>query len=248
MYSQTENGSIVDFQIDDEEVMSVIDKSPEFPGGNDSLWCFIESNLDFRILNKTAWQGEVSVYFIIDSVGKVVNVQTQSESKQANKKLVLDSLIENEIKRVIQMLPHWKPALRYEQPIWVKYCLPIAIPYKENKCSHLVNQIAAFGSVDEMAQFKYNGNNDTRESLKSFIQKNMKWPSQDDCFGKVYVRVVVNEDGTLSDFVILRGLDGCRGFNEEALRLISVMPRWIPAKIEGMPVNSYIIIPISFIF
>ena len=60
------------------------------------------------------------------------------------------------------------------------------------------------------------------------------------------MRVIINEQGELSDFVILRGLDGCRGFNEEALRLVGLMPNWQPAKINGKPVKSYTMIPINF--
>ncbi|MFM2269873.1 MAG: hypothetical protein RL757_3314 [Bacteroidota bacterium] len=42
--------------------------------------------------------------------------------------------------------------------------------------------------------------------------------------GNVYVRVVVNADGTLTDIGVLRGIGG--GCNEEAVRLVSAMPRW----------------------
>jgi len=59
--------------------------------------------------------------------------------------------------------------------------------------------------------------------------------------------VKINENGDLSDFVILRGLDGCREFNEEALRLVGLMPNWKPAEIKGKPVKSYTVIPISLI-
>jgi len=245
-FSQIENEISVDSLALDEEMITYIETPPRFHGGEDSLWCFIENNLDFKILNYSNHQGKVLVFFEIDTTGKVINIQTNPDYTQRLEWLVNDSLIENEIKRVIKLLPDWEPGLQRDKPIRVKYTLPIKIPYTDYKCKTLDNPTSAYWKVDKFAQFRYKREKKTKESIEKFIGENGIWPSQDDCVGKVYVRVIINEQGELSDFVILRGLDGCRGFNEEALRIIGLMPKWKPAEIKGKPVKSYTVIPISF--
>ncbi len=245
-FSQTENDSIVDSLSVGDEMITYLETPPIFPGGEDSLWCFIESNLDFKILNYSKHQGKVLVFFEIDTTGKVINIQTNPEYTQRLEWLVNDSIIENEVKRVITLLPDWRPGLQRDKPVRVKYTMLFKIPYTDYKCKTIENPTAAYWKVDKYAQFRYKGEKETKESIEKFIGENGIWPSQDDCFGKVYVRVIINEQGKLSDFVILRGLDGCRGFNEEALRLVDLMPNWQPAKINGKPVKSYTVIPINF--
>lgn len=246
-FSQTKIDSKIDSVSSDYELIDYIETHPQFPGGEDSLWCFIENNIDFKILNYSNHQGKVLVFFEIDTTGKVVNVQTNPDYTQRLEWLVNDSLIENEIRRVIKLLPDWKPGLQINKPIRVQYILPINIPYTDFKCKTVDNPTTAYWKVDKYAQFLYKGEKETKESIEKFIGENGIWPSQDDCFGKVYVRVLINEQGELSDFVVLRGLDDCRGFNEEALRLVRLMPNWKPAEIGGKPVKSYTVIPISFV-
>lgn len=246
-FSQTIIDSKIDSVDSDYEMITYIETPPQFPGGEDSLWCFIENNLDFKILNYSNHQGKVLVFFEIDTTGKVINVQTNPDYTQRLEWLVNDSLIENEIRRVIKLLPDWEPGLQKDKPIRVKYTLPIKIPYRDYKCKTIDNPTTAYWKVDKYAQFRYKGEKETKESIEKFIGENEIWPCQDDCIGKVYVRVIINEQGELSDFVILRGLDGCRGFNEEALRLVGLMPNWKPAEINGKPAKSYTVIPISFI-
>ena len=229
-----------------EKIIDPIEVSPKFPGGENSLWCFIENNINFKILHYSNHQGKVLVFFEIDTTGKVINIQTNPDYTQRLEWLVNDSLIENEIKRVIKLLPDWKPGMQRDKPVRVRYTLPIKIPYTDYKCKTIDNPTAAYWKVDKYAQFRYKGEKETKKSIEKFIREKGIWPSQDCCNGKVYVRVLINEKGELSDFVILRGLDGCRGFNEEALRLIGLMPKWKPAEIEGKPVKSYAVIPISF--
>lgn len=246
-FSQIENEISGDSLAMNEEMITYIETPPKFQGGEDSIWCFIENNLDFKILNYSNSQGKVLVFFEIDTTGKVIKIQTNPDYTQRLEWLVNDSLIESEIKRVIKLLPDWEPGLQRDKPIRVKYTLPIKIPYTDYKCKTIDNPTTTYWKVDKYAQFRYKGEKETKESIEKFIGENGIWPSQDDCIGKVYVRVIINEKGELSDFVILRGLDGCRGFNKEALRLVGLMPNWKPAEINGKPVKSYTVIPISFI-
>jgi protein TonB len=84
------------------------------------------------------------------------------------------------------------------------------------------------------------------DSLKVFISKNLKWPNdgQDDFQGTVIVSVIVESDGSLTNKTILRGIYDLA--DKEALRIIDMMPKWIPGKYEGKVVPVKYCIPIKF--
>ena len=86
-------------------------------------------------------------------------------------------------------------------------------------------------------------------ALLRFIKTNLNYPEQSRPFaihGKVYVRFIVSENGDVKDPRIIRSpLDVyC---NKEALRIIKIMPKWIPAKTNGANVPMKFVIPIEFI-
>lgn len=62
--------------------------------------------------------------------------------------------------------------------------------------------------------------------------------------GRVTVKFVVNEDGSVSDIQVLRGIGG--GCDEEAKRVVAGMPKWKPGKQNGRAVKVYYNLPIFF--
>jgi protein TonB len=64
--------------------------------------------------------------------------------------------------------------------------------------------------------------------------------------GKVYFKFVVETDGTLSDIRIVRGVPDCPECDKEALRVMKLMPAWIPAQKEGKPMRTSMMMPIIF--
>ncbi len=100
-----------------------------------------------------------------------------------------------------------------------------------------------FSIVEEPAQFPGGD-----EALLKFIQENTKYPIEaikNNISGTVYVQFVVEKDGSISDVKVVRGIGGI--CDEEAVRVITKMPSWIPAKQKGIPVRSYYVIPIAFV-
>lgn len=62
--------------------------------------------------------------------------------------------------------------------------------------------------------------------------------------GTVVIRFAVEEDGTLSDFEIIRSADPL--LDEEALRVVKLSPPWEPALENGEPTRMHMVIPIIF--
>ena len=85
------------------------------------------------------------------------------------------------------------------------------------------------------------------ESMKIFFAQNLKLPptvKPEELKGRVFVRFVVRKDGKLDKVHLVKGPhDDC---NAEAIRVIKMMPAWIPASDRGDAVSAYHILPISF--
>ena len=63
--------------------------------------------------------------------------------------------------------------------------------------------------------------------------------------GKVFIEFVVNVDGTLSDFVPVKGIGA--GCDQEAIRVLQTSPiSWIPGKQKSVSVKQRMVIPIIF--
>lgn len=83
------------------------------------------------------------------------------------------------------------------------------------------------------------------QALRQFIAENIKYPeiSQEcDIQGTVYVRFVVTKQGIVTNITIIRGVD--RLLDDEAIRVISILPNFKPAMQNGKPVNCWYIVPI----
>lgn len=84
--------------------------------------------------------------------------------------------------------------------------------------------------------------------LLNFLAKNMKYPTlaqENSIKGKVVVQFVVNEDGKLSDFKVIKSVH--QYLDNEALRVVKLLPKFIPALDEqGNPVKAYVTIPLMF--
>ena len=84
--------------------------------------------------------------------------------------------------------------------------------------------------------------------LNAYISSHLKYPElakENGIEGPVIVKFIVNEDGSVSDATIVRGIGG--GCDEEALRMVRSMPHWKPGNQNGTPVKIYFTLPIRFV-
>ncbi len=84
--------------------------------------------------------------------------------------------------------------------------------------------------------------------MYKYIGSNIKYPSaaqRANVSGKVFVKFVVEKDGSIGDIQVLKGIGfGC---DEEATRVIKSMPKWSPGRQNGRNVRVYYTMPISFL-
>jgi protein TonB len=85
------------------------------------------------------------------------------------------------------------------------------------------------------------------KALYTFIGQEINYPfyaQRMGIEGKIYIRFVVTKKGNIVDVHIARGID--KGCDNEAIRVIKLLPNWIPGKINGIPVNVLLTFPIVF--
>lgn len=87
-----------------------------------------------------------------------------------------------------------------------------------------------------------------QDSLLTFLSANVKYPKElgnAHISGRVVVQIVVDTDGAITDVDVVR-TSGEPLLDKEAMRLVKIMPNWIPGQNEGMPVRVRFAIPINF--
>lgn len=83
--------------------------------------------------------------------------------------------------------------------------------------------------------------------LRNFISSSVKYPMEahkNRIQGKVFVAFVVGNDGFVKNVKIVRGVDSF--LDEESVRVVKSMPRWIPGREKGKAVAVAFTIPIGF--
>ena len=84
-------------------------------------------------------------------------------------------------------------------------------------------------------------------ALMQFLRENIKYPEtaeKNGIQGRVICTFVVENDGSVTNVQILRSVDDL--LDEEAVRVIQAMPKWVPGKQNGEPVFVKYTLPITF--
>lgn len=84
-------------------------------------------------------------------------------------------------------------------------------------------------------------------AMRQFLNDRLQYPAMEKesgVQGRVYLRFVVEKDGSLSGTTVARGVSP--GMNNEALRLIKAMPKWTPGRQNGQAVRVRMTVPIVF--
>ena len=85
------------------------------------------------------------------------------------------------------------------------------------------------------------------KAFREYLSKYIRYPQmalQRHISGTVYVSFVLSAQGKVQDAHVVRGPGN--GLNDEALRLVWLMPPWEPARANGQPVRVACTVPIAF--
>lgn len=84
-------------------------------------------------------------------------------------------------------------------------------------------------------------------ALMKFIADNTRYPEiarENGIQGKVFVQFVIDENGRVTNVSIARGVDPY--LDQEALRVVRMIPNWTPGRQRGRAVPVNFIVPINF--
>jgi protein TonB len=86
-----------------------------------------------------------------------------------------------------------------------------------------------------------------RVEMYKYLGQNIKYPAaaqRANVSGRVFVKFIVEDDGTIGDVVVMQGIGfGC---DEEAIRVVKSMPKWKPGVQNGNNVRVYYNMPIVY--
>jgi protein TonB len=86
-----------------------------------------------------------------------------------------------------------------------------------------------------------------KAELMKFLNSNIKYPTialESGIQGKVILSFVVEKDGSITDVKVARSLDpSC---DKEAIRVVKMMPRWIPGKQNNQTVRVQFTLPVTY--
>lgn len=108
----------------------------------------------------------------------------------------------------------------------------------------IVNGHKVYPFTEEPAQFPGGAT-----ALRKFLANNMVYPQravEEGLQGKCYITFIVSAEGELLQPIVQKGVHRCPECDAEALRIISIMPKWIPAKEKGKAVYSRFNLPFSY--
>lgn len=99
-----------------------------------------------------------------------------------------------------------------------------------------------FTYVEQMPEFPGG-----QEAMVKFLSENIHYPMEarnDSIVGKVLVQFTVSSEGYVTDAHILKSVR--TDIDNEALRVVRMMPKWQPGKQNGKPVYVRYNLPIKF--
>jgi len=253
---------------DDKTVPQLIAKPgttpPSFPGGDEARATFFSNYLRYpAVAREKNIQGTVLYRVIIDIDGKVTNPSIEKG---------IGGGCDEEVLRVVKMMPDWNPGTVDGEPVKVEMILPVSFNLSDNKAGLKTDQDYFYHRVPDNENIekpamqndpakkkisntnevftvvenppKYPGGEDARVA---YMQKAITYPElakKNKTEGTVYVTFVIEKDGQVSNAKILRGIGG--GCDEVALKAIQQMPPWNPGTQKGEAVRVQFNMPVSF--
>lgn len=227
------------------------DIDPMFSGGSYGMSNFIMQNMNYpqESIDRKA-QGLVVWTFIVEKDGTLNNFEIIHHA---------DPALDQEALRIIKLMPPWRPAKYKGEFVRAKTYVPMLFKLNNGKRvaarnpqppvqspikidSVVMGDEKIYSIVDQMPQFPGG-----EERLASFLTTNLEYPRQarqDGLQGRILCSFVVGKDGRISDIQVVEG--GDVSLNDEAVRLLSVMPAWNPGINEGEKVRVRCVLPIDF--
>ena len=191
-----------------------------YPGGQEALQEFFDKNIVHPKSAKDIY-GVVYVTAVIDKKGKANDIKVTSKSKYPD--------LDKEAIRVVKLVKEWVPQKNDRNVI-----IQVHFRNKDN-----------FEEITGVEpDFVYPAG---EEAWNQYVRKNFRYPEsliERGTEGTLFVNFNVDKDGNGSDYQI-SSPSGVPELDNEAVRVVSTVKKWIPAKVEGRPYETRHIIRVN---
>ena len=100
-----------------QQIFTVVENMPEFPGGNTALLLYMKNTMKYPIIaQENGIFGRVSVQFTVNKDGSIVDAEVVKG---------VDPSLDKEALRVINAMPKWTPGKQRGKPVRVKFTVPV---------------------------------------------------------------------------------------------------------------------------
>lgn len=100
-----------------------------------------------------------------------------------------------------------------------------------------------YSYVEESPQFTGG-----EQAMYDFLRQNLQYPATcSGIKGTVFVNFIIEKDGSISGIHVQKAVPSCSDMTTETVRLIKLMPKWSPGKLNKKTVRCSTTIPVSFV-
>jgi TonB family protein len=235
----------------EDKPLLVVEQNPEFNGGFDAMLKYLRENIHYpETAVKTGIQGTVFVQFVVGKTGKITNVKILRG---------IGAGCDEEAVRVVNEMPNWIPGHNNGEVVSVMFQIPVKFQLLKTATTTTTTTVIQARSYDRKPIIDKNGDQALLvveqnpefqggySGMQTFLRNKMRYPTlaqESRIQGTVFVQFVVTKTGEISNVRILRGIGG--GCDEEAMRVVREMPKWIPGRQNGQAVSVLFQIPVKF--
>jgi len=169
---------------DSEKVFVSVEEMPEFPGGEEGMMKYIQTNIVYPPSSKeNDIQGTVYIGFVINKEGNVENAEVVKGVKDGNE-------LDIEALRIIKAMPTWKPGKQNGNRVKVQFVYPVKFVVINSSISnkrHLSDTLYNLKVVDsDDKNITYTIINYKKESTDYFYNEGVK------CFEKLKYKTAID--------------------------------------------------------
>jgi len=106
----------------DTTIYTIVERMPEFPGGDAAMQKFIFCNLPSQVYSvDEVIRSRIVISFIVEKDSTIQHVEVERS---------LHPDFDKEVVRLVKEMPKWKPGMQNGQAVRVKYTLPLNIRFQ----------------------------------------------------------------------------------------------------------------------
>jgi len=133
-------------KIVDNDVYTMVETLPSFKGGTDALLDYFQKNENFpEKLNNNKIMGDIMVSFVVNTDGKIGNVElvsakvgylkTSADGNIETLTPIKESIaeLENEAVNLVRKMPDWKPGIQHSKAVKFRFVVPVPVGYNPQK-------------------------------------------------------------------------------------------------------------------